>query len=227
MNEGRLEAVNSYDNAHMSFGVFQWTAGSGDDAGELAGLISLVAEKEPSAFDDCFKRYKLGSKLSGSGAVTGLLTLDGKELQTSADKAQLRSPAWAYRFWRAGHDEGVRRCELALAAARIAQFRDMQVKGHAISDWISSEYGTALILDEHVNRPGHVPGTLETAILAMKGGKPLDPTGWTTAEEGKLIAHYLDAREATSMTDPAQRATRITDCVHDATLSDARGSFVA
>ena len=33
--EGGMEAINSYDNAHLSFGVFQWTAGSGDDPGEF------------------------------------------------------------------------------------------------------------------------------------------------------------------------------------------------
>ena len=47
------------------------------------------------------------------------------------------------------------------------------------------------------------------------------------ADEAKLIDLYIDARNQTNITNPQLRAANITGCVHDRTLSDARGSFVA
>ena len=216
-NEGKLEAVNSYDNSFLSFGMFQWTAGAADHVGELAGLLDLIGRRSTAVFQDCFGRY-------GLGVAGGFLTLSGAPLKAAADKEQLRAAEWAYRFWRAGQDATVRACELELAAARIPGFLRLAVSGHSVGDWLSSEYGVALVLDEHVNRPGHVPGTLRTAIQEM--GQGADPANWADDEEAALIERYIAARNATSMTDPAQRAIAIGDCVHAGELSDHRGSFV-
>ena len=224
LNEGRLEAINSYDNAFLSTGIFQWTAGSGGDPGELAGLLDIVRQNEPDAFEEYFGRHDLGVSMSSGGGqlATGFLTLAGKRLGAS-EKEQLRSAEWAYRFWRAGHDDKIRMSQLRCAASRIAIFLKLPAKGHPISAWLRSEEGIALVLDQHVNRPGHVPDTLEVAIGRL-GGSP-DPAGWSTAEEARLIDLYCEEREKTTMTDAAKRAGRIADCVLDGTLSDQRGSF--
>src|SRR5712671_188559 len=95
------------------------------------------------------------------------------------------------------------------------------VAAHPVGDWLRSEYGVALVLDEHVNRPGHVPGTLGAAINRLPG--PIDPASWGDADEAALIARYIDARNATTMTDPAPRADRIGKCVSGGSLSDKRG----
>jgi hypothetical protein len=221
-NEGRLEAVNSYDNCFLSFGLFQWTSGAKDQPGELAGLLALIRRSDPQAFDDCFGRYGLGVALQNDGK-TGFLTLAGAALKTAQDKEALRSADWAYRFWKAGQNDGVRAAELDFAAARVPGFLRLPVAGRAVRDWLSSEYGVALLLDEHVNRPGHVPGTLKNAIDGLPPGT--DPARWGDAEEADLILRYIAAREATNMTDPAKRATSIGDCVRAGTLSDKRGSF--
>jgi hypothetical protein len=170
--------------------------------------------------------HGLGATIVSTGGqlATGFLTLAGKRLESPADKAQLRSPEWAYRFWRAGHDDRVRVSQLGCAASRILVFHGLIARGYPISAWLTSEQGIALVLDEHVNRPGHVPDTLEAAIGRL-GAKP-DPTKWGTAEEARLIEIYCDEREKTNMTDPDKRAGRIADCVLDGTLSDIRGSFV-
>ena len=92
----------------------------------------------------------------------------------------------------------------------------------------SSEYGVALLLDEHVNRPGHVPGTLGAALRQLTTGSGLpDPTGWTDADEAKLLDLYLEARNGTSMT--ASEAA-LTGSARPRTLvssSRRRGSFVS
>ena len=225
LNEGKLEAINSYDDAFLSFGVLQWTAGTGNDAGELAAFLDLVRRTNADTFSAYFGRYGLGCSVAAAASTTGLLTINGSALHSASDKQQLRRAEWAYRFWRAGQDDAIRRCELVHVARRIDQFYQEAAAGHRIADWLTSELGVALVLDEHVNRPGHVPGTLTASIGKLPADTPA-PAGWTTPQEEVLIQLYIDARNETNMTHPEERAARIAECVHEGTLSDQRGSFV-
>lgn len=226
VNEGGLEAVNSYDGSFLSAGIFQWTAGANDEAGELPVLLFRFKSASPEAYEDCFGRYKLDT-LVKTGALTGRLVLDGRQLDSSGSKMPLRRAEWAYRFWRAGHHPDFRAAQLALAASRIERFIKIPVVGHAIGEWLTSQYGIALILDEHVNRPGHVPGTLEAALTKLFGDQVTSqhPETWTEAEELRLIDAYISARETTSMTNSTARARLIGECTHTGQLSDDRGSF--
>ena len=61
----------------------------------------------------------------------------------------------------------MRACQFDLAASRIDLFFNEPTADRPVRDWLSSELGIALVLDEHVNRPGHVPGTLASAIAAI------------------------------------------------------------
>jgi N-acetyl-anhydromuramyl-L-alanine amidase AmpD len=222
-NEGGLEAINSWDNCHLSLGVFQWSAGADADPGELPGLLAMVKTANPAAFADLFTAFGLDVMAAQGG---DLITLAGRELRDGASKDALRSVAWAYRFWRAGHHPSVRSAQLDLAAARIRRFIDAAVGGRTVAAWLTSELGVALVLDEHVNRPGHVPGTLSDALTGLGQLAQRDPADWTTDDEARLIEAYLAARAKTSMTDSDGRATRIKACVTNDTLSEARGSFV-
>jgi hypothetical protein len=223
--EGKLEAVNSWDGAHISFGFFQWTAGMGGD-GELPVLLSDLKAADPGAFQDCLGQYGLDARVASPTATTGKLILGGNVLDSDAEKDVLRSPAWAYRFWRSGHHPSMRLAQLALAARRIKRFQDAKTANRKLRDWINSEYGIALILDQHINRPGHVPKTLEQAIAALGGSLPADPASWGRAEEQRLIDVYLDKRDETSMTDSAKRAAKVASFVRDHQISDERKSFV-
>jgi hypothetical protein len=222
--EGGLEAVNSYDDAHLSFGVFQWTAGVGDGAGELAALLARFKNNDPEAYRECFGQYRLDVQVEGEQSTTGLITLNGTALKTSAEKEPLRGIDWAYRFWRAGHHKSLRACQFALAASRIHRFASLDVHGRPLKDWMSSELGMALILDEHVNRPGHVPNTLREAIDSIQV-QTSDPKTWSDGDENRLIDVYLSERDATNMTDSRKRAATIEGYVHRGSLSDKRGSF--
>jgi hypothetical protein len=232
-NEGKLEAINSYDSAFLSFGVFQWTAGPGDGAGELADLLNRLKTNSPNAFQTYFGEDNLDIQLGGASPGvprTGFLVLNNSPLKTAASKAVLRQPIWAYRFWRAGHDNDVCVCEIEQALGRIDVFYPLarnELGGKAIKDYITSEYGVALLLDEHVNRPGHVPKTLVTAIKAFvaKTGKR-DPVTWTTVDEKDVLTRYLAARAATNMTNSTGRANSIHNAVAAGELSDKRGTFV-
>lgn len=226
VNEGGLEAINSYDGCFLSAGIFQWTAGANGDPGELPFLLSRFKTVSPESYEDCFGRYKLDA-LVKTDALTGRLVLDGRALDSPAAKVQLRRAEWAYRFWRAGHHPDFRAAQLALAASRIAQFIKLTAAGHQIGEWLTSQYGIALVLDEHVNRPGHVPSTLERALTKLLGDgvTASDPATWSHAEELRLIHGYLEVRETTSMTNSTSRARLIGECIRTGQLSDDRGSF--
>ena len=221
VNEGGLEAINTYDGCHLSFGIFQWTAGLGDAPGELPHLLAALRSADETAFHECFGRYGLDVAISGA---TAQLLLRGVPFRTSQEKDALRDVGWAYRFWRAGHHPSMRACQFDLAASRIELFLNEPTAGRPVRDWLSSELGIALVLDEHVNRPGHVPGTLGSAVAAI-GAASTDPSSWSKGDEGRLIDAYLEARATTSMTDSQKRAEEITHFVRQGQLSDARASF--
>ncbi len=225
-NEGKLEAVNSYDNSFLSFGIMQWTAGADAGQGELAALLSRLKTMDPDAFHANFGQYGLDAD-AAPGAMYGTLILDRTRLTSAALKAPLRTVAWAYRFWRAGHDPVVRHCQVVHAGGRIDHFAAMPVQGHPLRAWVSSELGMALLLDQHVNRPGHVPGTLERALKALLAAStvPTDPGAWSEADEDRLIDRYVALRAGTSMTNSGLRASHLFDLSHAGKLSMARGSF--
>ena len=225
-NEGRFEAINSWDSAFLSVGILQWTAGQKSAEGEIAALLARVRDSDPAAFQECYGRFGIGVDIT-AGRNTGFLTLDGQRLANPAQKNKLRSAEWAYRFWRAAHHPAVRRAQLQLAVDRIASFSDRALHGHRLCDWLSSELGMAMILDQHVNRPGHVPDTLNAALAELLGTGSLarDPSGWSADDEDRLLDRYVDHRANTSMTDQLQRANRLIALAERGSLSTQRGSF--
>jgi hypothetical protein len=224
-NEGKFEAINSWDGNFMSIGIFQWTAGGGGDPGELAGFLHRLRTEASAAFQTYFGSFNLVP--ASTSTNTGHLILNGDRLDTAAKKAVLRSPLWAYRFWRAAHDDDVRACQVRHALGRIDRFYDLPVKpGRPVRQYLTSELGVSLVLDEHVNRPGHVPGTVAAAVDDLVGGGGnADPTGWTDADEGTLIDLYIQRRNQTNMTDPDKPADNVKKAVAAGLLSAARGSF--
>jgi peptidoglycan hydrolase-like protein with peptidoglycan-binding domain len=225
-NEGLFEAINSWDAAFLSVGIQQWTTGVKDEPGELAGLLERIRRTDAAAFDTCFGQYGLGTAIP-EGHITGYLTLGGATLAKPADKAQLRSVDWAYRFWRAAHHPAVRRAQIAHAIERIGRFAHLDVRGHPLQSWVSSELGMAMLLDQHVNRPGHVPATLTEAVKAVldSGAVPANPADWSEGDEHRLIERYIALRGRTSMTDQLNRARRLFARAERGALSNDRGSF--
>ena len=169
--------------------------------------------------------------------------MNNDQINTEAKKNQFRSLLWAYRFWRAGHDDVVRKVEIDHTIRRIPLVRDAQsvkigTTNYALKNIVKSQYGTALLLDEHTNRPFHVAytslitATIQQAVAALAGvtgGIDLDPANWTDADELKLLNKYIEKRNARPddrMTDTATRAQNMTDLADDGTLSKVRGSYV-
>jgi hypothetical protein len=233
VNEGNLEAINTFDNAFLTFGTFQWTAGTGSGPGELPALIARLKQENAAVFDQLFGQHGIGiaSVTSTPGQPpVGFFSVNGVPIHTPVDKEKkLRTLDRAFQFFQAGQNDVMRQVEVEQAASRIDLFyRDAshRIRGRFIADFMTSEAGVAMILDEHVNRPGHVPGTLAGAVnqlISILGND--NPTAWTDQDERKLIDLYIQKRNQTSMTDSQNRANRIRQAVAAGLASDRRGSF--
>lgn len=235
-NEGNLDAINTWDNAFLSFGMFQWTGGTDSSRGELPALLARIKAEDRDLFDKYCGQHGLDVadirptdwQTSPTGPVTGRFDLRGQMIRSAAQKAQLRGAPWAFYFWRAGQDPEVQAMEIKHALGRLAQFYDTDAYtagGHRISELVTSEYGVGLLLDNHVNRPAYVRQCLDKALKQTGLG---DPSGWGTAEERRLIDAYLGIRVthgASPMTDAEKRARVTRKYLDKGTISDRRGSF--
>jgi peptidoglycan hydrolase-like protein with peptidoglycan-binding domain len=225
-NEGNLDAINTWDSAFLSFGLFQWTAGTGGGMGELPALLARIKDEDRDLFDKYCGQHGLDVAEVTPGLVYGYLSLRGTKIKTPAAKEQLRQAPWAFYFWLAGQDPAVQAMEIKHALGRLDQFYSSGSykvdNKHRVSDLVTSEYGVGLILDQHVNRPAHVKTCLAKA-LAQTGLR--NPGEWGTDEERKLIDAYLKIRVSTSMTDPEKRARVTKKYLTNGTISERRGSF--
>ena len=151
-NEGNMDAVNTWDNQFISFGMFQWTAGGPGKPGELPVLLQNIKDRYPDDFQHYWAQF--GLDVTEAGAKTGWFSYRGKRLVSAADKAMLREHIWAFRFAQAGADIEIQAIQILHAINRINQFyfvKSSQLDGFALADLITSEYGVALLLDNHVN----------------------------------------------------------------------------
>lgn len=228
-NEGKLEAINTYDNSFMTFGMFQWTIGAADGLGELAALLKKVKLQDAHVFHKYFGQYGLDVDPKKTGRVYGLLTLNGRALNKPKRKERLRTHTWAVRFWKAGHDPLIQAIEIEHAANRLKSFywhESFRTQGHLLSELVTSEYGVALILDNHVNRPAWVDNCIGKA-MEETGLSSSSPKAWTTADEAKLLAAYLRIRTTykAGKASPMTHAEKRGKVVKGLNLSEERGSF--
>ncbi|MDH3327105.1 MAG: SH3 domain-containing protein [Gammaproteobacteria bacterium] len=231
-NEGKYEAINTWDNSYLSFGIFQWTCGATSEAGELPAMLNKLEITMPDVFEEYFGKYGLktqGVRSRIGVAGRGYFSLRNVLLGDGVKKNILRTLPWAYRFKIAGEDDKVREIQTQHAIDRISLFYHLdnrKIGNFYVSDYITSEYGVALLLDQHVNRPGHVPRILANAVETLKNQLPIDqPQNWGDDEESLLISTYLNLRENTSMTHPSQRAKTVEKYVDNGLISKKRGSY--
>ena len=228
-NEGNLDAINTWDSAFLSFGLFQWTAGTKSGKGELPALLARIKGEDRDLFEKYYGQHGLDVAEVTPGLVSGYLSLRGSKIKSPAAKEQLREATWAFYFWLAGQDTAVQAIEIKHALARLDQFystdRYMVDNKYRVSELVNSEYGVGLILDNHVNRPAYVNTCLARA-LTQTGLR--NPGEWGTEEERKLIDAYLKIRVSygrSPMTDAEKRARVTKKYVTNGTISDRRGSF--
>ncbi len=229
-NEGRLDSINTYDRGFVSLGIFQWTLGRDEKAGELPALLNKVKKNYPATFRNYFQ--ELGLDIDPTTNTTyGYLTYNGQQVAMPALKDQFRDPSWAFRFWRASRDPNVQAVQVKHALARLNNFYwqpNLSALGYTLNQIITSSYGVALLLDNHVNRPAWVHKCVEQAMLETG---LTNPQGWTQREEQRVLDAYLRIRSVYQengfppMTKADERAQAIALDLRDGKLSAQRGSF--
>ena len=228
-NEGSLDAINTWDNQYLSFGIFQWTLGNAGNEGELPALLSSLKRRYPTEFQYYFGQF--GVDATSLNGITGWLSLNGVRLVTEAHKNLMRQPIWAVRFAIAGMDALVQSVQVLNAISRLDQFYfqpSRTLQGFALSQLLTSEFAVALLLDHHVNRPSHVIGCVADAI-ARSGLTPAKIAQNSIDNEALIIQNYLILREtyggANAMTKSRDRAESIRKAIATGNLSPQKFSF--
>ncbi len=227
-NEGNLDAINTWDNSFLSFGFFQWTSGAKGNAGELPALLAKAKSRYPGEFEHYWGRY--GLDVSGADGKTGYFSINGRKLGSASSKEKLRDYAWVFRFVRAGADLKIQAVQILHALARLDTFyqaQESRLGGLSLHDLLSSEYGAALLLDNHVNRPGYVVSCVVQALEEL-GLSPQAAAEGTDAQERRILRQYLSVRESygrTPMTNARERADVTYSYVRGGSISIERGSF--
>jgi hypothetical protein len=143
----------------------------------------------------------------------------------------MRQPIWALRFAIAGMDALVQSVQVLQAISRLDRFYfspSQSLQGLALSQLLSSEYAVALLLDQHVNRPGHVIGCVADAI-ARSGLTPAQIAQSSADNEALIIQNYLTLRETyggvNAMTKSRERANLIRQEIARSNLATQKFSF--
>jgi len=228
-NEGSLDAINTWDNQFLSFGIFQWTLGSAGQQGELPALLNSLKKRYPSEFQYYFGQF--GLDVVSLDGVTGWLSLNGKRLMDANDKNLMRQPLWALRFAIAGMDALVQSVQVLHAVSRLDRFYftpTQALQGFSLSQILSSEFAVSLLLDHHVNRPSHVVPCVAEAI-ARSGLTPAQVAQSSIDQESLIIKNYLTLRETfggnIAMTKSRDRAELAKQAIIKDNLSTQRFSF--
>ncbi len=227
LNIGNLEAVNTGDENFLSFGIFAWSIGQGNGKGELPALLLRLKNCSPESFQKYFGRYGLDISPS-TDEIYGYFTLNGVLISTQALKETFRADHWATVFWEAGQDSMINAIQIVHAMSRLETFYWKIGKAptaYPLADLVTSELGVALLLDNHVERPGYVRTCIERALVQTGLG---DPGSWTTKEELLLIEAYLDIRKTYGkfpMPHAGERGDRLIALAKAGKLSSERGSF--
>ncbi len=230
-NEGHLDGINTYDQGYLSFGVYQWTLGKAEKGGELPALLKKVKTLYPATFKAFFTDHGLDVS-EDTNTTYGFLTYNNELVSAAYLKDQFREPTWAFRFWRAGQEANVQAVQVEHAISRLNNFYwkpNYAAFGFTLNQLVTSSYGVALLLDNHVNRPAWVAKCVTQAMTDT--GLTANPELWTDAEEQRLIQAYLAIREVyreepyQPMSESRRRADKIFSKVREGKLSDRRGSF--
>jgi len=229
VNEGSLDAINTWDSQYLSFGIFQWTLGSAGQQGELPALLTTLKRRYPSEFQYYFGQF--GIDATSLDGITGWLSLNNIRLVSEADKNLMRQPIWALRFAIAGMDSLIQSVQVLHGISRLDRFYfspSQTLKGFTLSQILTSEFAVALLLDHHVNRPSHVIGCVADAI-ARSGLTPAQIAQSSADNEALIIQNYLTLREiyggVNAMTKSSQRAEVIRQAINTGSLSPQRLSF--
>ncbi len=248
-NEGDMDAVQAYDSEIVTVGAMQKTVNP-QGQGELP--IQLKEFRDNPETRAVFDR-ELGSKGYSVGVAIGknkdgtpkygnvdntlyftdpknpnAKPITGKELDKFIQTNKDRWPDTLGPFRSLGRTPEFQEKQVLDFNNRLASALNKTPVGygHDIGDYVSSEHGAALVLDQDVNRPGYVSKDFSKALDKFYKAHPqvsIDPAAWAenkrVAYEKEILDNYASGRRGTDM---ANRAKKLVD----QGLSDAPNSLV-
>ena len=174
--EGRMDAVNSYDRAIVSFGFIQF-------AGErsLEQLLALIKNDSPGEFDTHFGQYgidveyRIRNGRVQNAVATVIDTESGAVLRGRPALEAIRaSPAMTAAFIKAGHYTDVQRAQIQLATQEYAlpavaarfnrNIQGVNTGAQRLSEVMRSEKGLAALISCYINLPGRLSSVFTDAI---------------------------------------------------------------
>lgn len=218
-NEGKLDAIQSYDSEILTAGAMQKTINP-QGAGELPIQVHEFQQQQPALYQTLFAdcgwevKSEAGTKRLYYDGKTGSELKkelrDGFDIGAYQNRTKLTSKPLA-AIVRAINSDEYRVKQVKDFVRRLRSANALSPKGYAgyvISDYIRSNLGKAVVLDHHVNRPGYVSrdfGAALTRFFAKNAGVPTNPLNWGVAHaehESALLDVYGNSRD---MTDAASR----------------------
>lgn len=221
-NEGKLDTVQSYDNQVATAGAMQKTIRPDDGGGELSTQVADFRAESESAYQELFARCGWTVEGTGSDArmsfthpeVTDGQPMTGEPLlrriRRGCDQSTyhhyLPNPAIAV-LAHALSDVRYQKLQLRDFVKRLRQCMAAKPTGYAYTtgEYFQGDLGRATVLDESVNRPGHVADDLASSLdhlYSTHPTAPRNPNDWGQSRatlERALADHYgITRRMATS-----------------------------
>lgn len=215
-NEGFLDAIRMRDAGILSSGIQQWSAHA---ARELPALLFRFKTLAPEEFSLYFGMCGLDVRPDPVSTHIGQFILHKVDTDGSATPMNYAATrtffdgivdasghvtfgtGWACRFRLAAvTSELYRRCQVLEAIGRFDRIKrdvgSIAVSGSAVpvETLITSEYGAALLLDSHINKPNGVRPVLQ---VAASGPNPADPD----QREERIVKKFHDTRSVAARND--------------------------
>ena len=227
-NEGKMDAIQSYDSEVVTAGAMQKTFKDGaslEGKGELSAQLAKLRDEHPELYSNHMLSCGWSVEGNSSSAITyyfdALLT-NGNKVTGRALKKLLREGCDASTF---NHVINSKPLAGLLKVISLPEFLDIQVldfierlhsaESHTVTpsnikirDYIKSDFGRAVVLDHSVNRPGYVKDNFKAALNNFHIKNPnvsLNPHDWAELHETyekKLLEEYKLTR---NMTDSINR----------------------
>jgi peptidoglycan endopeptidase LytF len=179
-NEGKFDAINSFDKAAFSFGFIQFAGATG--GGTFPHMMALIKDRNPSLFEEAFGRFGIDVEYTYKNdkyepAKIIVFTPDGKRYEGTDAEKYIRSDKVLHGiFVRAGQNIEIAKLQVLAAVqeyvkpalrARISlNINGLVVNREPIIDFINSAGGITVLIDLAVNQG--LTGALRIFAPAME-----------------------------------------------------------
>ncbi|CAF4016653.1 unnamed protein product [Rotaria sp. Silwood1] len=215
-NEGKLESIQSYDSEIVSVGAMQKTINS-KGTGEFPKQLWEFKNQYPKLYEDLFKAHGWTVKEDSGTYSMSYNEKTGNELKDSIRKD----------FQKKVKSASSKPLEVLVNAVSSKELQEKQVidsvnrlhqqvlsikptgyESYTLNDYLQSNLGRGLALDQHVNRPGYVKKDFGQALKHLFNkykNLSKNPAEWGSNREkyeAELVDYYGQNRR---MTDAVKR----------------------